>query len=137
MTGPGGADWKWWPTVDEVAADVGRWLAAGDQDMALRMLVDGVNLLADAHREGRLDEAVGEPSSCDDVRWDTLLAAAVRYRLHTLGVRPPRWTVKPPLDRFWWPTKLNASQQYSDLAHAPAELVRVGIFVDKREFEAA
>ncbi|MFT4217682.1 MAG: hypothetical protein QM619_10945 [Micropruina sp.] len=131
------AEWQWWPTVDETAADVRRWLSDGDADMAMRMLLDGVNQLADAHREGQLDAAIAEPSPIGDVRWDTLLAAAVRYRLHSLGVRAPRWTMKPPLERFWWPTRLNPSQQYSDLVHAPAELIRVGIFMDERDFEAA
>ena len=104
---------------------------------ALRMLIDGVNYLPDAHAAGRLDEALTEPDGTGDPRWDALLAGAIRYRLHQSGLSAPGWTCKKPLDRFWWPTAAWDVQAYNDMAHSPAELSRIGIFLDERAFTAA
>jgi len=128
---------RWWPTAAEIADDLRRELAANDEDMALRLLMDGINHLPAAAEAGQLDEALGEPKLLCDPRWDTLLAAAIRYRLHSMGVTPPTWTHKEPLPQFWWPTRINPSQQYNDMAHTPAELMRVGIFIDERDFTTA
>lgn len=128
---------RWWPTVSEIAEDVRANLTAGDQDHALRMLMDGVNHLPAIDAEGRLDEALDEPGGTGDPRWDALLAAAVRYRLHQMGRNPPQWTVKQPLDNFWWPVATWDSRAYNDLAHTPAELLRLGIFLDERAFATA
>ncbi len=128
---------RWWPTASEIADDLRRELAAGDEDMALRLLMDGINQLPDAAKAGQLDDALAEPEPIGDPRWDTLLAASVRYRLHSIGATPPKWTHKEPLPKFWWPTRINASQQYNDMAHTPAELMRVGIFMDEKDFTTA
>lgn len=126
-----------WPTMADVASAVARDLSAGDLDMAHRLLMDGVNRLPDAAREGRLAEVLGAPASTGDERWDALLAAAVRYRLHSLGLDAPEWTVKAPLTVFWWPTRINPSQQYNAMAHTPAEFRRLGIFIDERDLTSA
>lgn len=131
------ADRRWWPTVAEIADDVRANLERGDEDHAHRMLMDGINRLPAADAAGRLDEALGEPATVGDPRWDTLLAASVRYRLHQMGRRAPAWTFKPPLDTFWWPAAFSPSKAYNDMAHTPAELLRVGIFLDEREFTTA
>ncbi len=128
---------RWWPTVAETAEAVGRELARGDVDMALRLLLDGVNQLPDAAAAGALDEALAEPATTGIARWDTLLAASVRYRLHALGLSAPAWTRKEPLDTFWWPAAHSAAKEYNDMAHSPAELVRVGIFMDERGYTTA
>lgn len=128
---------RWWSTASEIAEDLRRELAAGDEDMALRLLMDGINQLPAAAKAGQLAGALAEPESIGDPRWDTLLAASVRYRLHGMGATPPKWTRKEPLPQFWWPTRINASQQYNDMAHTPAELMRVGIFMDEKDFTTA
>lgn len=128
---------RWWRSIPDVAVDVRRELDSGDEDAALRTLLDGVNQLPDIAREGDLAHALEPPESTGQLRWDTLLAAAVRYRLHAMDETPPPWTVKEPLDRFWWPVRINASKEYNDLAHSPAELLRVGIFMDERAFTSA
>ncbi len=126
-----------WPTTQEISEDISRWIAAGDEIMAIRMMMDGLNRLpyADATL---LAQAMDEPRTTGDVRWDTLLAAALRYLAHRAGVATlPRWTVKAPLDRFWFPVRANPSKEYNDMAHTPAELMRVGIFMDERGFATA
>lgn len=128
---------RWWPTAAEIAEAVRGELARGDVDMALRLLLDGVNRLPDAAAAQALDKALGPPPSTGSERWDTLLAASIRYRLHSMGLPAPRWTLKPPLSRFWWPAAHSASKEYNDMAHSPAELIRVGIFMDERGFTTA
>lgn len=128
---------RWWPTAAEIADDIRHELGNGDDIMALRMLMDGVNQLPDAYAAGELDVTLAEPPSTGDLRWDTLLAAAIRYRLHRMGLHPPRWTFKEPLPTFWWPIKVSPSKGYNDMAHTPAELLRVGIFMDERGFDSA
>ena len=126
-----------WPTMAEVAAAVAREIAVGDVDMAHRLVMDGVNRLPAAAAPGRLKHVVEPPASTGDQRWDALLAAAVRYRLHELGQRAPEWTIKEPLNVFWWPTRISASQQYNAMAHTPAEFRRLGIFIDERDLTSA
>ncbi|MBK8460669.1 MAG: hypothetical protein WAS07_02180 [Micropruina sp.] len=128
---------RWWPTADEIAADVRRELAGNDPDMAMRLLLDGINQLPEAAKAERLDEALLEPQTTGDERWDTLLAASIRYRLHTMHCQPPHWTRKEPLGRFWWPTDAGRGRAIYDMANAPAELARVGIFLSQRDFEHA
>jgi hypothetical protein len=128
---------RWWRSLPEIADGIRGDLQTGDSDAALRTLLDGVNRLPMIAAEGALTEALTPPPSTGDQRWDTLLAAAVRYRLHAMGERPPRWTVRQPLDKFWWPVRINLSKEYNDMAHSPAELLRVGIFLDERAFTTA
>ncbi|GAA2180402.1 hypothetical protein GCM10009785_11070 [Brooklawnia cerclae] len=131
-------DKRWWPTMSEIAEDVRGCLAAGDMSRALRMLMDGVGHLPDADAAGRLDEALGEPGSTGDIRWDALLAGAVRYRLHRMGYRAlPAWTAKAPLEKFWWPVEIGKGRALYDIANAPAELSRLGIFLSEKDFESA
>ena len=126
-----------WPTMAEVADAVAGELRTGNVDMAHRLLMDGVNRLPAAAEARRLAEALDPPSSMGDARWDALLAAAVRYRLHSMGRPAPEWTVKEPLSICWWPTRINPSQQYNAMAHTPAEFRRLGIFIDERDLTSA
>ncbi|WP_461103834.1 hypothetical protein [Tessaracoccus terricola] len=126
-----------WPTVPEIAEDVRANVAAGDTGHALRMLMDGVNRLPSALGAGRLDEALTEPPTTGDHAWDALLRGAIRYRLHELERKAPSWTRVEPLNQFWWPVAYSKEKAYVDMAHTPAELMRIGIFIDEREFTQA
>lgn len=128
---------RWWPTMSEVALNVRDQLEAGHEDQAFRLLMDGINRLPDAAAHDQLAETITQPPTIGNEKWDTLLAASVRYRLHSMGHRPPAWTFKQPLSVFWWPTRISPSQQYNDMAHTPAEFRRVGIFIDEKEFTSA
>lgn len=128
---------RWWASAGELAAAIRHELASGDEDHAMRLLLDGVNELPDAATAGLLDEALAEPGSTGDPRWDTLLAAAIRYRLHGIGIDPPAWTHKDPLPRFWWPLDAGPQRAGYDYASAPVELARVGIFLSEDDFTRA
>lgn len=126
-----------WPTVPEIADDIRTSLAAGDTAHAMRMLADGINRLPAAHTAGRLDETLTRPDSVGDHRWDALLYGAIRYRLHQMGKEPPSWTWLEPLPQFWWPAAYSPEKAYNDMARTPAELMRLGIFLDENEFSTA
>lgn len=129
---------RWWLTAPEIADSIRDCLAADDSPHALRLLMDGVNSLPITHQPERLDEALAPPDTTGDVRWDALLAGAIRYRLHQSGVlQTPPWTHTDPLNTFWWPTAYSPSKAYNDMAHTPVELMRLGIFIDEREFSQA
>lgn len=124
-----------WPTAAEIADDIRGALEAGDDISAMRALMDGTDRLARAITPDNFGEALAQPATIGDARWDALLTGSLRYRLHQAGHRHlPGWTWKPPLDRFWWPAAHSPSKAYSDQAHTPAELMRLGIFLDDREF---
>lgn len=126
-----------WPTAQEISEEIYHWVEAGDDTMAIRMMMDGLNRLPYENHE-LLVEALLEPLSTGDRRWDTLLAASLRYLAHAAGAtRLPEWTFKEPLEKFWFPIRANASKEYNDMAHTPAELMRVGIFMDERGFATA
>ncbi len=126
-----------WPSAADLALDIKREVENHDDITAIRLLMDGVNRLPDAAAHGQLAEALQEPASTGDIRWDTLLAASIRYRLHSMGERAPEWTFKQPLDRFWFPIRGGFLKAYNDMARTPAELQRVGIFMDRNGFTAA
>ena len=130
-------DYRWWPTADEIAADIREELQTGSAPSAMRALMDGINYLPDAATNGGLAEALLEPNGTGDERWDTLLAAAIRYRLRTIGEKAPAWTVKQPLAELWWPFSPSLRRQERDYVGAPAELRRVGIFVAESGFAKA
>ena len=131
------AAYRWWPTAGEIADSVRAEVHGGTPSSAMRLLMDGINYLPNVAEHDDLDHALAEPPSTGDVRWDTLLAAAIRYRLRTIGATAPAWTYKPPLAKFWWPVKATRAKAYNDFATAPAELRRVGIFVSERSFATA
>lgn len=127
-------DYKWWYTIPEIVENMRVPLESGDTIHALRLMMDGLNYLRDARDNGQLAECLGEPVSLGSVRWDTLVAASLRYVLHQMGEEAPAWTRKQPLDVFWWPTSTWSQQQYIDMAHSPVELSNMGIFMDERDF---
>jgi len=127
---------RWWHTVPEIADHVRENLAVGDQTHALRVLTDGINALERIDLVD-MDGALDEPTTLGDRRWDLLLAATLRYRLHQMGRTAPRWTLKKPLDKFWFPFCYSTSDAYIAMAHSPAELSRFGIFLDERNFAQA
>jgi len=127
--------WQPWFTADQIAQIMRDELQSGSRPtQVIRFMMDGINRLPDAHKTGKLAEALVEPSSTGDERWDTLLAAAIRYRLRTMGVLAPVWTLKPPLPKLWWPAPISKRYAAFDLATTPAELRRVGIFINENSF---
>lgn len=100
--------------------------------------MDGLHRLRFAVEDECLEEVVEkEPRGTGDIRWDTLIAGCLRYILHSMGASAPSWILKDPLEPFWWPVAYSASQEYVHMAHTPAELLRLNIFMDVKEFGQA
>ena len=85
-------------TMPHIADAMRDHLAAGRDHDALRVLVDGVNILPSLTSPGEIRVFLTRPQPLRDTRWDALLAAAVAYRARLAGVEPPRWTHVAPLD---------------------------------------
>jgi hypothetical protein len=124
----------WWPTASQIAAEIRHELKDGTPMGAVRFLVDGVNKFPDAAAHDDLRRTLKEPDTIGDIRWDTLLAAAIRYRLRQMGEPAPRWTLKPPLKKMWWPLARDPLRAINAFNLAPVELRRVGIFLMESEF---
>lgn len=125
-----------WQTIDEIAANMRAQLDRGDESMALRLLLDGINRAPVVADLGRLDEMLAEPESTGDTRWDTLLAASVQYVSRRLGDTPPRWSRKPTLPTWWWPAQ-ESSLAARTVARTPIDFKRVGIWFDEQNFATA
>lgn len=125
-----------WLTVDEIAANVRAQLAEGDDSMALRLLLDGINRAGVVAEIGSLDTMLEEPRSTGDLRWDTLLGASVQYVCRRLGKRPPLWSRKPTLPQWWWPAGESVLAART-VARTPIDFKRVGIWFDERNFTTA
>jgi hypothetical protein len=90
---------RWWQTMPELAAAVGEARESGDEDRALRLLLDGVNQIPLVAALEQLDDLLVPPGSTGDARWDALLAGAVRVHLHRLGPPDPGLDApRPPAD---------------------------------------
>lgn len=127
---------RWWSTAPEIAARTGVLVRAGEDDRALRVLLDGVNQVPLVAALDGLDDMLAEPGSTEDERWDALLAGAVRYRCRLVGRAAPRWTRRDPLPTWWWPGGRGARAAFA-VQRTPPELARLGIWFDARNFGTA
>ena len=118
----------YWYTAEEIVQATARGLEES-QGEALRWMVEGINLLKDAREHSDLERALVEPETRIDVRWDTLIAASIRYRLRRMGVTPPQWTFKEPLETMWFISGVLPSKVATAINLAPPELARVGIYL--------
>jgi len=125
-----------WATVPETAAAVADELRRGDEAMALRLLLDGVNRLPLAATAHALEAALAEPVTTGDVRWDTLLGGCVQWHCRRLGVAPPRWSRKETLGTWWWPAGERALRAQT-MQRTPIDFRRLGIWFDARNLEQA
>lgn len=120
----------YWYTAEQIVQATARELN-GSTGQELRWMTEGVNFLPDAQAHGDLDRCLIEPTTSIDTRWDTLIAATIRYRLRTMGVEAPRWTYKAPLNQMWFISGVLPSRVASAINLAPPELRRVGIMLPR------
>jgi len=141
-----------WLTVPELATFLGSLLADGEQEDALRFMLDGLNKIDDvlrAERPGQvarsahgtalttdLAEFLSAPESLGDERWDTLLACSTAHVVRSRGLAPPAWTTKPSLPQWWWPAG-EKRRRAMTMQHTPTDFRRVGIWFSDRNFLTA
>jgi len=111
-----------WPTLSDVARNVAAALTEDDIDWAIRFLCDGVGRLEHAAEAGQLNEAVARPPSTGSVQWDTLLAAAIAWKLRAMGQPVPAWAAEVgALKLPWTPMWVSYGKWNRDLAGTPPE----------------
>lgn len=122
-----------WQSVPEIASTVRELLPAGDEDGALRLLLDGVLRLPLAAADGSPDVtgSLDAPGSTGDDRWDALLAATVARVCRHAGVPVPPWTRRDSLPQWWWPGAVDA-RRAQVVQRTPIDFRRLGIWFDER-----
>lgn len=119
-----------WYTAEEIVRATARGLEES-RGQGLRWLKEGINLLPAARDHDDLDRCLVAPTTSIDPRWDTLIAAGIRYRLRTMGVTAPRWTFKEPLEQMWFVGEVIPRRVASVINLTPMELRRVGVFLPR------
>lgn len=122
--------------MPEVAEVVAGLLRAGEEDDALRFLLDGLLRVAELDRAEDIALFLTAPAPVGDVRWDTLIAAATAHLCRRRALPPPAWTRRDSLPRWWWPGHVHARRAQA-LQRTPIDLRRVGIWLDERNFTVA
>ncbi len=125
-----------WRTAPEIASDVSQLLALGDEDDALRFLLDGVLALRHLTTPDEFTAFVAPPGPTGDERWDALLAASIAYMCRQGGHPVPAWTARASLDEWWWPGHVIA-RRAQVVQRTPIDFRRLGIWFDERNFTAA
>lgn len=77
-------------------------LEAGDNEMALRYLPEATNRVLTTHLQRLPSTFRQQPDTTGSARWDTLIATAYAWALHTQGIPPTSWMTAPePLEDEW------------------------------------
>lgn len=123
-------------SLDDVARDIRRELHAGDPEFAMRILADAIQHLRSAQKL----PAPLQPPSTGSTKWDTLLAASVRYAYRLREEEAPAWTRARPLRREWFPYDFRPlSEPWKNLSReqTPRELSEAGISIRERSLTSA
>ncbi|MEZ5117186.1 MAG: helix-turn-helix domain-containing protein [Candidatus Nanopelagicales bacterium] len=122
------------PPVYEAATAIRDALADGDQDGALREVIQVADDLARADGATCVALALTRPGPVGDRRWDALLAAVVDHRLTERGLPRPRWVDDPAyrLDEPWDVEELTELQAAARAA-TPDAISSHGVFLAAEE----
>ena len=112
-------------------------LQAGDDDFALRMLIQAVNDFRSLHTAEDIEAFLRRPRPTGDRRWDTLLAATVARACRKRGLSPPKWTRRQPLDSWWFPLNGGGTLAARTMQRTPIDFSRLGIWLDESAFQTA
>ena len=77
-----------------------------------------------------------EPAPVGDERWDALLAAIAEHPAAQHDLAPPACTGPRVLQSPWFPAEL-ASQRTDALVWAPAAFRKHGVYLSRKDLEAA
>lgn len=69
-----------------------------------------------------------EPPSTGDERWDAMIAGVVEYLAFDHGRKVPAWTVREPLERWWFVTSVPELEPTAFVETPPA-LAHRGVFI--------
>ncbi len=120
-----------WLTATDAAEAVREELERGDTDFALRLLGRALNDFRSLTDPAERAAFLAEPPSTGDLRWDTLLAAAVGRACRQASVAEPEWTRTAPLASWWFPV-FDPVLAARTMQRTPADFAARGIWLDER-----
>jgi transcriptional regulator with XRE-family HTH domain len=104
------------------AVAINHELRAGDNDAALRLAIQAIDHFRQAQTSCEIADFLHKPAPIEDIRWDTLLATAIRWDATRRGIDAPGWTKRPPLPCDWIPgVNTNPSEEFADVIRQQAE----------------
>lgn len=112
-------------------------LDRGDEDTALRWLVQFADDFKASDHDARAAMVKDEPPSTARREWDALVAGVVEWLSQRYGLRMPAWCAAP--ERFldqWWFLPHKASLRALVFTETPAALANRGVFVSRTAFES-
>lgn len=128
-------------TAGGAARRIQEELDEGDMDFAERLISVTLEVIREMDPETHLAEYLANPSTVDDVRWNTLLMTAIRWQLEELGLRAPEWTDLPPLEEelFLYPdSDLTDEWRERIRSRTPQTFAERNIWCDaRRDFSTA
>jgi hypothetical protein len=124
-----------WMTARTAAEAIKTELQRGDDDFALRMLVQAINDFRDVGDPDDIQEFLRRPRPTGDRRWDTLLAAAVARACRKRDLTPPAWTHRKPLQSWWFPLDGGGLLAARTMQRTPVDFARLGIWLDASAFQ--
>lgn len=119
------------------AKAINKELAAGDSDAALRLANQAIEHFRQTLTSSEISDFLRKPEAIKDIRWDTLLATAIRWDCLRRGIPAPTWTRKPPLHAEWMPgVDTTPSEEFTAFIRAQAEpaFLEQGILMRERDF---
>jgi len=119
------------------AAAINNELAANDSDAALRLTVQAIDHFRQAASPSEIADFLRKPAPIEDIRWDTLLATAIRWESLRRGLQTPPWTERPPLHSEWMPgVDTTPSAEYAEhiRQQAEPEFLKHRILIRERDF---
>ncbi|GGC00896.1 hypothetical protein [Cellulomonas carbonis] len=126
-----------WMTARDAALAIRHELHRGDEDFALRMLVQAVDDFRGLEAPADVADFLRRPPGTGDRKWDTLLGAVVARECRRRDVAAPRWTRRPPLESWWFPVTGGGVLAARTMARTPVDLARLGIWLDAAAFRTA
>lgn len=118
------------PGIADVAAEVRRCLAEGDEASALRLSFRCVEVFERAPAEEHDDLVSIPPALVGDRRFDALLAAVAEYLCIRSGMPPPAWVEDQCrfLQKRWFVSGIR-SLHADTIANSPVSFSRRGVFI--------
>jgi len=126
------------PSASDIAEDVARCLASGNDPLARRLIFRFIEQYDRADNDDRVRMVEVRPDSTGSPQMDAFLAAAVEYSCATHRVAAPGWVDEPEyfLDEFWFVSGMS-SLEADALAHSPISFARRSIFLNRESLTYA
>lgn len=132
---PSGHRRRWMTARDAREAAV-RELRRGDEDFAMRLILQARDDLLRLTDDDDIDEWAVTPLPIPDPRFDALLGAVATRALAEKGRPAPAWARTEPLPQPWYPARLPSLRRRAD-REAPEDLRRLGIMLTENDLTTA